>query len=138
MRPLPPPIRERTYVARVRPERIVNSSPSRFTVELRGATFHPGYQTFLVTVGSDTARFFVSSWDTVIWWLEDYPLFERLDPTTHLGLNGSAVVIARAAIHVVHGNIQGFVLGTVRRHENQPLARIPANLFRSTGRMHLG
>ena len=84
---LPAAAQTRTYTAAISPTR-----PDRlnFTSTLTGAEFQRGYDTFFAGVASDAARLYIYSWDAFNWWLEDDPIIERLTPTSHLSISGTA------------------------------------------------
>ena len=84
---LPPAVRTRTYAATIGR---TTSNRWLFAATLSGAEFYPGFDTFWGAVGGDTVRFYVSSWDAFNRWLEDHPIFERLDSNRYVSLMGIA------------------------------------------------
>jgi hypothetical protein len=101
---LPPALTTRTYVAEMKGDA---SNPLSFTSEIRGADFYPGYGSFFAVVGGDAARFFVSSADAYNAWLEDWPIFERLGPSSYLALQGVATVAVASGDVEISGTFNG-------------------------------
>jgi hypothetical protein len=84
---LPPALRRRSYDARIEE---TASSPWVMTVKLSGAGLAAGYDTLSMGASREAVRFHVFSWQAFMWWLEDQPIIERVAPTEHLALSGSA------------------------------------------------
>lgn len=84
---IPTELRTRTYVATGSPER---SDRTTFTLKLSGASFQPAYDTFWATVAEDAVSLSVYSWDAFRWWLEDYPIIERVGEGRLVAMKGTA------------------------------------------------
>jgi Carboxypeptidase regulatory-like domain len=88
---LPASLRTRSYTAVVMPSTgAVMASPAMFVGELSGADFYQGYSKMWLMAARDAVRFNVSSWDAFNWWLEDQPIIERVTPTSHFSVSGTA------------------------------------------------
>lgn len=88
---LPVSLRTRSYPAVVMPSTgSVMANPAVFVVELSGADFYQGYSKMSLTAAHDAVRFTVFSWDPFNWWLEDHPIIERVTPTSHFSVSGTA------------------------------------------------
>jgi hypothetical protein len=88
---LPAPLRTRSYTAVVTPSTgAVMASPATFVGELNSADLYQGYSKMSLTAAHDAVRFNVFSWDAFNWWLEDDPIIERLTPTSHFSISGTA------------------------------------------------
>src|SRR6185295_7629464 len=90
---LAPALRRRSYSAVVTPSTAtsaVMASEATFVSEFSGADFYPGYGKMWLIAAHDASRFNVFSWDAFNWWLEDDPIIERLTPTSHLSISGTA------------------------------------------------
>ncbi len=66
------------------------ANPAIFVGELSGADFYEGYGRMWMTSARDAVRFTVFSWDPFNWWLEDYPIIERVTPTSYFAVSGRA------------------------------------------------
>jgi hypothetical protein len=88
---LSPSLRTRSYSAVVTPSTgAIMASPAIFVGELSGGDFYQGYSKMSLTAARDAVRFTVLSWDPFNWWLEDHPIIERLTPTSHFSVSGTA------------------------------------------------
>lgn len=90
---LPIALRGRTYTATVTQSTSTGASlaaPSIFVSELSGADFYQGFEKLSITAARDAVRFSVFSWDAYNWWLEDDPIIERVTPTSHFSVSGTA------------------------------------------------
>lgn len=90
---LPASLRTRSYAAVVTQSTktgAVMASPSTFVGNLNGADFYQGYSTMWLMATHDAVRFNISSWDAYNWWLEDQPVIERVTPTSHVSVSGTA------------------------------------------------
>jgi hypothetical protein len=90
---LAPGLRRRSYSAVVTPSAAtgaVMASEATFVSELSGADFYQGYAKMWLIAVHDAVRVNVFSWDAFNWWLEDDPVIERLTPTSHLSISGTA------------------------------------------------
>ena len=85
---LPASLRTRSYTAVVTPS--TGPSPATFVGELNGADFYQGYDKMSLTAARDAVRFNIFSWDAFQWWLEDEPIIERVTPTSHFSVSGTA------------------------------------------------
>jgi Carboxypeptidase regulatory-like domain len=85
---LPASLRTRSYTAVVMPS--TGPSPATFVGELNGADFYQGYDKMSLTAARDAVRFNIFSWDAFKWWLEDQPIIERVTPTSHFSVSGTA------------------------------------------------
>jgi hypothetical protein len=85
---LPAAARSRTYLATFGPW---PSNPNGVVAQLSGANLFPSYDKISGIVSDDAVRLFIDSWDADNWWLEDDPIFDRLDQTTYVSLDGIAV-----------------------------------------------
>jgi hypothetical protein len=91
---LPPQLKTRSYRAVITQSTSSSAQladPSAFVSALSGANFQEAYGAMWLTAARDAARFNVFSWDAYNWWLEDDPIIERVTPTTHLSLSGTAI-----------------------------------------------
>ncbi|HEY7059294.1 MAG TPA: carboxypeptidase-like regulatory domain-containing protein [Vicinamibacterales bacterium] len=103
---LPPAVRARTYKAALE---IIHSPSPNATIALSGADFYSGYETFWGQIGVDSAQFHLSSWYAFSQWLEDHPIFERLDSTTYVSFSG----VANAMLAASDTSITTALSGTV-------------------------
>jgi hypothetical protein len=88
---LPASLRGRSYTAVVTPSAgAPMASPSTFVSALSGADFYAGYDKMSITGVRDAVRFNVFSWDAFNAWLEDDPIIERVTPTSHFSVLGTA------------------------------------------------
>lgn len=90
---LPASLRTRSYAAVVTPSTktgAVMASPSTFVGNLHGADFYQGYNTMWLMATHDAVRFNIFSWDAYNGWLEDLPVIERVTPTSHVSVSGTA------------------------------------------------
>ena len=90
---LPAALRTRSYTVVLTPSTstgAVMANPVLFVGELNGADFYQGYGKMSLMAAHDAVRFIMASWDAYNWWLEDDPIVERLTPTTHFSLSGTA------------------------------------------------
>jgi hypothetical protein len=88
---LPASLRIRSYTAVVSPSTgATMANPAIFVGELNGADFYQGYGKMWMTAARDAVRFSVLSWDPFNWWLEDYPIIERVTPTSYFAVSGTA------------------------------------------------
>jgi hypothetical protein len=90
---VPPALRTRSYTAVVTRSTATGTgmaSQTTFVGELNGADFYQGYAKMWLIGVHDAVRFNVFSWDAFNWWLEDDPIIERLTPTSHLSISGTA------------------------------------------------
>ena len=88
---LPASLRTRSYTAVVMPSTgAMMASPATFVGELNGADFYQGYNKMSLTAARDAVRFNIFSWDAFNWWLEDQPIIERVTPTSHFSVSGTA------------------------------------------------
>jgi hypothetical protein len=84
---VPATVRTRNYTADM--TRHATARPL-FIGELRGGEFYSGYGKLSAIVGDDAVRVILLSWDAYERWLDDYPIIERVTPSTHLSLRGTA------------------------------------------------
>jgi hypothetical protein len=103
---LPPTLRRRSYDALIEE---TTSSAWAMTVALSGADLFDHYDTMSMGRSSDTVRFSVFSWDAFMWWLEDLPIIERVTPTGHLALSGSALAPFTNAQQTIAARFDGTV-----------------------------
>jgi Carboxypeptidase regulatory-like domain len=90
---LPASLRTRSYAAvvtRSTTTGAVMASPSTFVGDLNGADFYQGYNKIWLMTTHDAVRFHIFSWDAFNWWLEDEHIVERVTPTSHLSVAGTA------------------------------------------------
>jgi Carboxypeptidase regulatory-like domain len=90
---LPASLRGRSYTAVVTQSTSTGAllaNPAIFVSALSGADFYQGYEKLSITAAHDAVRFNVFSWDAYNWWLEDDPIIERLTPTAHFSISGTA------------------------------------------------
>jgi hypothetical protein len=101
---IPAELRRRTYNVSI-------DSPQRYTAvftgNLGGATFYRGYGTLSVFVGNNTARVMIYSWDAFERWLEDQPIFEKLEPSGYLALMGAVSATPSDANGTLSGAFNG-------------------------------
>jgi hypothetical protein len=93
---LPAALRSRSYTAVLTPSTstgAVMANPVLFVGDLNGADFYQGYSKMSLMAAHDAVRFIVSSWDAFNWWLDD-PIIERLTPTSHFSVSGTATSAA--------------------------------------------
>jgi hypothetical protein len=92
------PVRRRTYTATIsRPTNTTLPSGTAIAIRLGGADFYFGYDTFSGLLGDDAVRLMVFSRDAFNKWLEDQPIFERLDSTSYLSVMGTATATGARA-----------------------------------------
>ena len=88
---LPVSLRTRSYSAVVSPSTgAAMANPAAFVSELSGADLYQGYSKMWLIATRDAVRFNVFSWDAFNWWLEDQPIIERVTPTSHVAVSGTA------------------------------------------------
>jgi hypothetical protein len=88
---IPAALRTRSYTAVVTPSTgALMANPAIFVGELSGADFYQGYGKMWMTTAHDAVRFTVFSWDPFNWWLEEQPIIERVTPTSHFAVSGTA------------------------------------------------
>ena len=95
---IPDVLRRRTYAATIsrRTDFAVPSSTA-IEIKLAGADFYFGYDAFSGLLGDGAVRLMVFSSDAVNKWLEDHPIFERLDSTSYLSVMGTAMATGARA-----------------------------------------
>ncbi len=94
---LPATLRSRSYTAVLTPSASTGAAmanPVTFVGDLNGADLYQGYSKMSLMAAHDAVRFIVSSWDAFNWWLEDDPIIERLTPTSHFSVSGTATSAA--------------------------------------------
>jgi hypothetical protein len=101
---IPAHLRRRTYNVSI-------GSPQTYTAiftgNLDGATFYRGYGTLWALVGNNTAKVMIYSWDAFERWLEDQPIFERLEPSGYLALMGAVSATPSDANGTLSGAFDG-------------------------------
>jgi hypothetical protein len=120
---LPASLRTRSYTAFVTPSTgAVMSNPSIFVGELGGADFYQGYSKMWLTAAHDAVRFTVFSWDPFNWWLEDHPIIERVTPTSHFSVSGTATTAVSSGQSTISTALDGtFAFCAESRPGAQPL-----------------
>lgn len=101
---LQPELRKRTYTANF------NLAPryrARFTSELSGADFYPGYSTLFGNIGNDMILFYVFSLDAFNWWLDDEPILEQLPAGAYLSLSGTATALVERPDALISATFAG-------------------------------
>lgn len=107
---LPASLRTRSYTAVLTPSSstgAVMANPMVFVGELNGADFYQGYGKMSLMAAHDAVRFIVSSWDAFNWWLEDDPIIERLTPTSHFSVSGTATTAVSNGQSTITATLDG-------------------------------
>ena len=105
---LPASLRTRSYTAVVMPSTgAMLAAPSTFVSELNGADFYQGYSKMSLTAAHDAVRFNVFSWDAFNWWLEDLPITERVTPTSHFSVSGTATATVSSGQSTITTGVDG-------------------------------
>jgi hypothetical protein len=99
---LPASVRTRSYAAVV-----TKSTPTAFVGDLNGADFQQGYSKMSLIPTHDAVRFNVFSWDAFNWWLEDQPIIERVTPTAHVSVSGTATAAVSSGQSTITAVLDG-------------------------------
>jgi hypothetical protein len=103
---LPAAVRSRTYEATFGPW---PSNRNGVVAQLSGANLFPSYDKISGIVSDNAARFFIDSWDANNWWLEDDPIFDRLDQTTYVSFDGIAVSSVLSSTASIAATLDGTI-----------------------------
>jgi hypothetical protein len=103
---LPAAVRSRTYVATFGPW---PPTPGRIVAPLSGANLFPSYDKISGTISDNAARFYIYSWDAFNWWLEDDPIIDRLDQTTYVSFEGSALSSGLSSTASIAATLDGTI-----------------------------
>ncbi|HEY7189918.1 MAG TPA: carboxypeptidase-like regulatory domain-containing protein [Vicinamibacterales bacterium] len=107
---LPVSLKGRSYTAAVTQSASTSASlaaPSIFVGALSGADFYQGFEKLSITAVRDAVRFSVFSWDAFNWWLEDDPIIERVTPTSHFSVSGTATAAVATAQSTITAALDG-------------------------------
>jgi hypothetical protein len=107
---LPPSLRTRSYTAVVTSSTTpgaVMANPSTFVGALNNADFQQGFSTIWMIAARDAVRFNIFSWDAYNWWLEDDPVIERVTPTSHVSVSGTATAAVSSGQSTITAALNG-------------------------------
>ncbi len=135
---LPASLRTRSYTAVVMPSTgAVMASPATFVGELNGADFYQGYSKMWLMAARDAVRFNISSWDAFNWWLEDQPIIERVTPTSHFSVSGTATAAVSSGQSTITTALDG-TFSFCAESKAGCAAAMATDMCGAAGRVHVG